>query len=287
MYEVINREVIPLLNEKELEKLRLKMNSKEKTEERNKVIEESLKNIEAEVNEALEDIEMPSEAELQVRMKALLFDASKLDEQTPAKTEESPAKEIKSIMTRKKIGKTLMLAAVISLLGLSFIITTVASKHNISIENGFVAYVKDAIVITFFGDSEEKYISVDVLKADLENNGFENLIIPKYFENGNWKVSIPEYSNDIFKQVSFEIYNGDNNFSFDFHILPQKTQNKEHYFLDLENAETVKTGNIYIYLFDQNNGNDFSIYYCNSDYEVYVKSKAYTDTVREIAKTIE
>ncbi len=274
-----------MLNEKELEKLRLKMNSKEKTEERNKVIEESLKNIEAEVNEALEDIEMPSEAELQARMKALLFDASKLDEQTPAKTEEAPAKEIKSIMTRKKIGKTLMLAAVISLLGLSFIITTVASKHNISIENGFVAYVRDAIVITFFGDSEEKYISVDVLKADLENNEFEDVIIPKYFENGNWKVSIPEYSKDILKQVSFEIYN--DNSSFYFRIATQEAQNKEQFFLKLENAETIKTDKMYIYLFDQNNGNDFSIYYCNSDYEVYVKSKAYTDTVREIAKTIE
>lgn len=278
-----------MLNEKELEKLRLKMNSKEKTEERNKVIEESLKNIEAEVNEALEDIEMPSEAELQARMKALLFDASKLDEQTPAKAEEAPAKEIKSIMTRKKIGKTLMLAAVISLLGLSFIITAVASKHNISIENGFVAYVKDAIVITFFGDDEEeeKYISVEMLKVHLENNGFENVIIPKYFENGNWKVSIPEYTNDIFKQVSFDIYNDDNNFLFNFHILPQKAQDKEHYFLDLENAETLKTGKMYIYLFEHNNGYDNHIRYFNSYYDYLIISKTDYVIMQEIAKTIE
>lgn len=286
MYEVINREVIPLLNEKELEKLRLKMNSKEKTEERNKVIEESLKNIEAEVNEALEGIEMPSEAELQARMKALLFDASKLDEQTPAKTEEAPAKEIKSIMTRKKIGKTLMLAAVISLLGLSFIITTVASKHNISIENGFVAYVKDAIVITFFGDSEEKYISVDVLKTDLENNGFENVIIPKYFENGNWKVSIPEPTDtELTKQVSLKIYNDESSFSFI--IGPHETQNRESYFSKLENAETIRTDETYIYLFEHNNGNDTSMYYCISDYDIRIQSKTNIGTMREIAKTIE
>lgn len=275
-----------MLNEKELEKLRLKMNSKEKTEERNKVIEESLKNIEAEVNEALEGIEMPSEAELQARMKALLFDASKLDEQTPAKTEEAPAKEIKSIMTRKKIGKTLMLAAVISLLGLSFIITTVASKHNISIENGFVAYVKDAIVITFFGDSEEKYISVDVLKADLENNGFKNVIIPKYFESGNWKVSIPEYTkNDFTNTLSFKIYN-DNN-SFYFRIATQGAGSNEYYFLELENAETIKTDEMYVYLFEHNNGYDNRIRYFNPYYNFLITSKTDYAIMQEIAKSIE
>ena len=262
------------------------MNSKEKTEERNKVIEESLKNIEAEVNEALEGIEMPSEAELQARMKALLFDASKLDEQTPAKTEEAPAKEIKSIMTRKKIGKALMLAAVISLLGLSFIITTVASKHNISIENGFVAYVKDAIVITFFGDSEEKYISVDVLKADLENNGFENVIIPKYFENGNWKVSIPEYTkNNFTNTLSFKIYN-DNN-SFYFRIATQGAESNEYYFLELENAETIKTDEMYVYLFEHNNGYDNRIRYFNPYYNFLITSKTDYAIMQEIAKSIE
>lgn len=275
-----------MLNEKELEKIRLKMNTKEKTETRNTIIEEALENIEAEVNKALKDLETPSGSDLQARMKAVLFDASKLEKQAQAETNDKSEKSPKSLMTHKRIGKTLLLAAVISLLGLSFIITTVASKHNISIENGFVAYMKDAITITFFGDSEEKYISLEVLKADLENNGFENVVVPKYFDNGEWKVTVPKYTdNDVLRQVSFEIYSNAN--SFVFCITPLNEHNKEAYFLDLKNAETINSPNMHIYLFEHNNGYDNYIDYFNSDYNFSITSKTDYEVMRKIAKTIE
>lgn len=277
-----------MLNEKELEKLRLIMNKKEKAEERNAVIEESLKNIESEVNEALENIEMPSDAELRARMKAVLFDAAKLDEQATTEEKETPAKEIRGIKTRKNLGKTLLVAAVVSLLGLMFIITTVASKHNISIENGFVKYVKDAVVITIFGEKEDEYISVEQLKLYLENNGLGSIPLPKYFDGFGWKVTTPKHFKNEYTDIySFKIYNKEEMFTVSIAPLPSGSENKEGYHLNLESAETIKAGEVYVYLFEYNKGKDCIIKYYYSDYDIDIASQTDFDTMKKIAESIE
>lgn len=276
-----------MLNEKDLEKLRLKMNSKEKTEERNKLISDSLKNIEAEVDKALADTEMPSDAELAARMKALLFDVYKSNEQASTETKEAPDGKIKNIVLRKRLGRAILLAAVISLLGLSFIVTSVASKHNISIENGIVEYVKGAVSITIFGEKEGEYISVEKLKVYLENNGLGDIPVPKYFDGFGWKVTPPEHiKNEITDMYTFKIYDKEEMFSFSISPLPQKAENKPGYYLNLEGAETIKAGEMYVYLFEHNKGKDCAITYYYSDYCIRIISETDFSTIKGVAETI-
>lgn len=273
-------------NEKNFENINLKINT-EKAESRSKIIEEALAAIDADVDKALENVEMPTDGEVQARIKAMLYEAGKMEQESLKKTDEKPKDTAKVKKTRKNIGKTLLLVAVITVLAMTCVITTVASKHNISIENGFVAYMKEAIVITFFGESEEKYISIDVLKASFENNGYYDVVIPKYFDTVDWKVTVPEYADDGFtKQVSFDIYNDEYRFGFIINELTTEDYNNPISFLELDNAETIKSENMDTYVFDYGNGT-ILIKYFDESYKYTVTSYVDYGVMQDVAKNIE
>lgn len=261
------------------EKNNLKMNE-EKIKTRNKIIEEALREIEAEVDESLRDIQMPSDAELELRRKAMLYDMYK-------QTEEASSK-IKAKKRHKRVGKVLAFAAIVTLLTLTFVTATVASKHNINIENGFVTYIGDVIRVTFFKEGE-KYISLKSLTANLENNGYTEAIIPEYFEYSGYKATIPEYTDNGYgKQASFTLYNGEDEFRFNIAPIPldYDKYETEHNFLELENAQTVRSGDMYIYIFEHNKGRNCRIDYSTDNYNFSINSRKDYETMIKIAETI-
>ena len=162
----------------------------------------------------------------------------------------------------------------------------VGSSHNISIENGFVTFAKDTIQVVFFGEGEEEYISVDTLLADLEAHGYEDILFPQEFVDkaDEYKVSVPEYSNDVLNQVLFEVYHNDSTFCFAIH---EYNQNERYFNYDkINNAQSIKTKNTHIYLFEYDLGN-LAIEFTCGKYHFYIHSldSTYSDMER-LAKTI-
>jgi hypothetical protein len=236
-----------------------------------------------------------AEKNIQASAKELndFFDSLIKDEPDP--TEEEVNEGIRKILERaypekktnksKKVAlKVLFIAALLSVLSFSCLFV-VGNSHNISIENGFVTFAKDTVRIVFFGEAKEEYITIDALLDDLSSNGFKSILLPQELYN-NYKSSKPEYYEEEDKNniVVFNI--SDDTTSYSFRIEKAVSDRLvDNSFSGLDNAETMIFDDVYVYIFEHENGVSYIRFiYCGYDY--FIQSDNSFPGMINIAKTI-
>lgn len=242
-------------------------------EEAKKNIDSSSKDLTDFIDSLIQDVPSPSDEEVNTGIEKILK-ITHPEEQT---------KTVKTNKKKKVTFRVLFIAALLSILSVSCLFV-VGSSHNISIENGFVAFAKDTIQIVFFGENKEEYITIDALLVDLERHGYVNILFPQEFvtKSDEYKVSVPEYSKEIIKQVIFDVYNESLSYSFTIHEFHQ-TQKQLDY-QKIKNAETIRNDNVYIYLFEYDTGS-VSIEIINNNYRICIQSfNASYSEMKEISK---
>ncbi len=217
-------------------------NCQNKEEAKNN-LDSSVQDIDEFIGSLIQDIPSLSEDEISAGIEKI---------HAKAPVTEAPTLQIKTDRKKKVTLRVLFAAAVLSILSFSCLFV-MGNHHNISIENGFVSFAKDTMQVVFFGDSEEKYITVDALLTDLEAHGFEDILFPQEFVNNSdeYKVSVPVYSGEnSAKQVLMEIYNDHQNFSFSLRTC-NDFQISNGYF-EAKYGETISYKDIEIYVFQFN-----------------------------------
>lgn len=199
---------------------------------------------------------------------------------------EKVTKLSKNSKSKKATLRVLFIAALISIIFFSYV-CVVGSSHNISIENGFVTFAKDAVKIVFFGEDKEKSIDVKTLVEDLESHGFKNIMLPQIIYD--YKSSIPVYSKGVNDasandRVMFEL--SKDTFSYLFKIEKVASECLTgNYLTGLENAETVIVDDLYIYVFEFENGVSY-IRFLNGGYEYLIQSYISLSEMINAAQTI-
>ena len=215
-------------------------NCQNKEEAKNN-LDSSVQDIDEFIGSLIQDIPSLSDEEISAGIEKIL---------AKAPVTEAPTLQIKTDRKKKVTLKVLFAAAVLSILSFSCLFV-MGNHHNISIENGFVSFAKDTMQVVFFGDSEEKYITVDALLTDLEAHGFEDILFPQEFVNKSdkYKVSVPVYGEEnSVKQVTMDIYNDSTTYSFvmctcdDFQI--------SNGYLEAKDGKTIKYNDVDINVFN-------------------------------------
>lgn len=246
-----------------------------------------------------------AEKNLQASAKELndFFDSLIKDEPDP--TAEEVNEGIRKILERaypekktnksKKVAlKVLFIAALLSALSFSCLFA-IGNSHNISIENGFVTFAKDTVKVVFFGEDEEKEecITIDALLTDLKFHGYSYVMFPEEFvsKTNEYKASIPDYIEDVNnlgarEQVSFDIYNDANLFSFTM-IKSGSTSSSDLSgdFKYVDNAETVIFDDVNIYVFEHESKFS-SIHFVYNGYSYFLVSEVSLSEMINIAQTI-
>ena len=243
-------------------------------EETKQNIEKSATDLTDFIDSLIEDVQSPSAEKVNAGIEKIL-----------AKTHptETPIEPKNSKKFKKVTSKVLFLVAVLSLFSV-FCIYVAGSNNNISIENGFVTFVKDTIKIVFFGEEPEEYITVDVLLTDLASHGYADILFPQEFvsKSDEYKVSVPKFSDDSFgKQVSFNVYNATDSYSFN--VIYSESQQSFDY-TNLKNAKTVNINDVYIYVFEH--GDISTIEFIHNYYSYYIDTDVPFDDVIKVVKTI-
>ena len=244
-------------------------------EEAKKNIDSSSKDLTDFIDSLIQDIPAPSDEEVNAGIEKILK-ITHPEEQT---------KTVKTNKKKKVTIRVLFIAALLSILSVSCLFV-VGSNHDISIENGFVAFAKDTIQIVFFGEDEEEYITVDTLLADLEAHGYDDILFPQEFVNnsGKYKVSLPRYKeNEFVKQFMTDIYSDGVTYYFSMNTC-QETKLAYDY-VGLKKVETIDLNSCSIYVFEFNGGST-SIEFIYDGYYYYINGySSYSDMVH-LAKTI-
>ena len=241
-------------------------------EEAKKNIDSSSKELTDFIDSLIQDIPDPSEDEVAEGVKKIL-----------EKTHSDETK-YKSSKRKKLTFRVLFIAALLSILSFSGLYV-VGSSHNISIENGFVTFAKDTIKIVFFGEDKEEYITIDALLTDLELHGYDDILFPQEFvtKSDEYKASVPDYPEDIFNQVLFDICNEKSTFTFAIHEYNQIQKSRD--FDNVKTAESIQINDTCIYLFEFDTGIS-AIEFTYSGHHFYIHSYAPYSDIVEIAKTL-
>lgn len=245
--------------------------------------EETQKNIDASSKELtdffdclLADLPEPSQEEIDSGI------AKILEKTHPEEVKAEPAKANKR---KKTTLRVLFIAALLSILSFSCLFA-VGSKHNISIENGFIAFAKDAVKVVFFDETQEEYIDMKTLLEDLSSHGYENILIPKALYN--CKFSQPQYfkgldGNGRNNYVTFELNNGSVSYSFKIGAI-SSDENEAKYYLELKDAETVIVGDLQIYVTEFDNGCSALNFVCDR-YSYFLIAEISWDEMINIAQS--
>ena len=243
-------------------------------EEAKKNIDSSSKDLTDFIDSLIQDIPAPSDEEVNAGIEKILK-ITHPEEQTKAE---------KTNKKKKVTIRVLFIAALLSILSVSCLFV-VGSNHDISIENGFVAFAKDTIQIVFFGEDEEEYITVDTLLADLEAHGYDDILLPQEFVNNYdvYKASVPEYLEGKLRQTTFNIYDIDHIYSFG--IYDHNTSQRTFDYKDIDNVQTLIINDVDMYLFEFGDG-DYVVEFVFDEYSYYIQARiSYSDMV-EMLKTI-
>lgn len=199
---------------------------------------------------------------------------------------EKVTKLSKNSKSQKATLRVLFIAALISIIFFSCV-CVVGSSHNISIENGFVTFAKDAVKIVFFGEDKEKSIDVKTLIDDLESHGFNNILLPQKLYD--YQSSVPVYSKGVNAasandRVMFELIEDSVLYSlkiekFGSDVLP------DSYFAVLDNAETIIIDDVYIYVFEFQTGATCACY-ANEGYDYSIQAEVSLSEMINTAQTI-
>ena len=244
-------------------------------EEAKKNIDRSSKELTDFIDSLIQDVPAPSDEEISAGIEKIL----------KITHPEEQSKTVKTNKKKKVQFRVLFIAALLSILSVSCLFV-VGSNHDISIENGFVAFAKDTIQIVFFGETKEEYITVDALITDLEQHGYGDILFPQEFVNKSdeYKVSVPEYSHtELCDQVSFSVIDKTSTYVFLIYNYNQSSQTFDY--KDMNNVKTIVVDNINLYLFEFDNG-DCSIEFIYDEYRYYIQARVTSSEIVEIIKTI-
>lgn len=244
-------------------------------EEAKKNIDSSSADLSDFIDSLIQDIPDPSAEEVNSGIEKIL-------ERTQP-TEEQP-----KIKKAKKVTfKVLFIAALLSMISFSCLYV-VGSSHNINIENGFVTFAKETIQVVFFGEAEEKYITVDALLVDLEQHGYKDILFPQEFitKSDEYKVSVPKYIGDnLGEQVSFNIFCGEIIYKFSIHNYGQAIKTLDY--VGMNSVQTITLGediSLYMFNFDDN---DSAIELIYESYHYFIKANIPYVEMVIIANSIE
>ena len=242
--------------------------------EAKKNIDSSSKDLTDFIDSLIQDIPAPSDEEVNAGIEKILK-ITHPEEQTKAE---------KTNKKKKVTIRVLFIAALLSILSVSCLFV-VGSNHDISIENGFVAFAKDTIQIVFFGEDEEEYITVDTLLADLEAHGYDDILLPQEFVNNYdvYKASVPEYLDTGLKQVSFNIIDNINTYIFIVYKYNQDSQIFDY--KDMNNLQTLVVKDIDMYISEYDDG-DCVVEFFFDGYRYYIHARIGYSEIVEIVKTI-
>lgn len=243
-------------------------------EEAKKNIDSSSKDLTDFIDSLIQDIPAPSDEEVNAGIEKILK-ITHPEEQTKAE---------KTNKKKKVTIRVLFIAALLSILSVSCLFV-VGSNHDISIENGFVAFAKDTIQIVFFGEDEEEYITIDTLLADLEAHGYDDILLPQEFVNNYdvYKASVPEYLDTGLKQVSFNIIDNINTYIFIVYKYNQDSQIFDY--KDMNNLQTLVVKDIDMYISEYDDG-DCVVEFFFDGYRYYIHARIGYSEIVEIVKTI-
>ena len=252
-------------------------------EEAKKKLEASMKDMDRMFGSLLQDVPDPSEKEVRDGVAKILERAAADSAQTAEKAEPLQLRPVKSGQSKKVTLKVLLLAALLSILSFSTLFV-MGSRHNISIENGFMSFARDTVQVVFFGE-DERFISVDSLLEDLKSHGYDDIVFPQEFvtKSDEYKVSVPEYSSDESgKQVSFEVYEGEEIHKFCIHNY--NLTNKNYGYNNIGNAQEIMINGINLYIINLND--ETTIEFVDNEYYYFIISTvSYSDTLK-IVETI-
>ncbi len=252
-------------------------------EEANKNIESSSKELTDFIDSLIKDVPAPSEEEIEAGIEKILERAYSEENQTEIR--DFPAEKPSNGKKKKITLKVLFLAAVLSLLSFSCLLA-VGNSRDISIENGFMAFARETVQVVFFGEKNERFISVDSLLTDLEEHGFGDILFPEEFitNSDEYKVSVPEYDSDeMGEQVSLNIHSNETVFKFVVHRYNSLQQSFRYF--DMDDTIPVTIDNITANVFEFKN-HDFAAEFICDNYRYYIQVNApYSELVR-IIKTI-
>lgn len=244
-------------------------------EEAKKNIDNSIADLSDFIDSLIQDIPDPSEEEVNAGIEKIL-----------ARThpEEISDKTSKGNGRKKATIKVLFIAALLSILAFSGLYV-VGSNHNISIENGFIAFAKDTIQIVFFSGEKEECITVDALLTDLELHGYGDILFPQEFvtKSDEYKVSLPEYTEDEFgKQVAFKITNDIDEYSF---VITCPDLSQKSFLYDcIDNVDTIISNNTFIYVFEFNG--EATIEFIYDKFYCFINSTISYSDMTKIARSI-
>lgn len=189
------------------------------------------------------DIPEPSQEEIDAGIKSIL---------QKTHPDEYENKAVKSKKSKKVTFKVLFLAAVLSVVCFTSLFA-VGNSHNISIDNGFISFAKETVQVVFFGEDEKDFISVDTLLKDLEKHGYGDILFPEIFitNSDEYKVSLPRYRDNEFRQVAFDIHCKDKTIKFIVHNYNSQQQSFGHINVDNMKTLTVNDVSVYITEYDQ------------------------------------
>ncbi len=238
-------------------------------------IDSSSKTLDDFIDSLIQDVPAPEEDEVKSGIDGILGKVY---------SEEEHTQTVKDNGKKRIALKVLFVAALLSALSFSGLFA-LGNRHEISIENGFVAFAKDTARIVFFGEGE-KYISIDSLFLDLENHGYEDILFPQEFINrsDDCKVSVPEYIGDeVLNQATFELKFKDVVYKFGIHKNNDLKATKG--LVDMGDAETVVVNGISMNVVELND--ETTIEFINDGYSYYITStNSYSDMLK-IAESIQ
>lgn len=246
-------------------------------EEAKNNIDISAKELEGFVDSIIADVPDLSDEEIKTGIENVLKKAYPTEE---------VVKPSKNVKFKKITFRVLFIAALITAVLFSCI-CVVGSSHNISIENGFVTFAKDAVKIVFFGSDKEKSIDVKTLIDDLESHGFNNILLPHKLYD--FKSSVPVYSKGVDEKrandrVMFEL--SKDVYSYFFEIKNIGSEGLiDNYFDSLDNVETIIIDDVSIYVFEFENGMSY-IRFVYSGLDYLIQSEVSLPEMINTAQTI-
>lgn len=249
-------------------------NCQNKEEAKNN-LDSSVQDIDEFIGSLIQDIPSLSEEEISAGIEKIL---------AKAPVTEAPTLQIKTDRKKKVTLKVLFAAAVLSILSFSCLFV-MGNHHNISIENGFASFAKDTMQVVFFGDSEEKYITVDALLTDLEAHGFEDILFPQEFVNNSdeYKVSVPVHGEEnMVKRFSADIYNENTTYTLSIYSCDDfKASNGYH---KAKDGKTIIYNGTEVYIL--NFEEESVIEFVYNGYRYYINALTPYSEMLEIAQSI-
>ncbi len=251
--------------------------SKSNIETKKAKLDKSAKDFTEFVTEYLSDVEDIPQEDVDRGVAEILKKAFPADTQAETKATKK---------TSKITLKVLFIAALLSAIVFSTI-CVVGKSNNISIENGFVTFTKDAVKIVFFDKNNEGFIDVKTLTEDLTFHSFEDVVLPQKL--CDYKVSVPEYSkgSDMSESNDVVVFELSNNTSSYYFKIEKSNSVKQisNYFSELNDAENLVVDGIDIYVFEYEGGTS-SVYFVDNNYTYFIQSDVTMSEMINVAQTI-